>query len=328
MGSEGKILVTGSSIDEQHLDVLRSKGYTVVNPSESFPPLVLSEEHLSQSLQDCVGYIVGGDEWASETAMAAAPNLKVVAFLGVGYQSFIDAQAAAGLNIPVTNTPGTYANSVAEFTIGMLLDRRRRIFDYAASFKADSDLEQEKRYDLFGHDVGIVGMGHIGARLVEILVAGFGADVSYYNRSRKSALEERYGIRYMPLNELVSSVESLIVMLPEDSSTTGLISAEVLESRPTELPGLHIINTSRPEINDPTALVAALKSGRVESVAFDGFYRDKTPESELLKSDPRVLTTPHIASLTFDAREAMSQMCIESVIRVLSGKRDENTVNM
>src|SRR5437764_1115175 len=119
-----KVLVTGGSIGSAFLDQLTAAGFEVINPAKSFPPAVLSEDELKAMLDGCSAYVVGGDEWASKTAMESTPGLKVVSFLGVGYQSFVDADGARELGIPVTNTPGTYANSVAEMTIGMLLDRR------------------------------------------------------------------------------------------------------------------------------------------------------------------------------------------------------------
>jgi lactate dehydrogenase-like 2-hydroxyacid dehydrogenase len=209
----------------------------------------------------------------------------------------------------------------------MLLDRRRRIFDYAESFHLETDLAQEKRFDTAGHAIGIFGMGHIGRRLAEILTQGLNADVYYHNRSRKPQVEDELGLKYRDLKQLVSEVESLIVIVPEDPSTVGLINDDVFQARSTDLPGLQLIDTSRPEIVDPASLVKALESGRVENVAFDGFYRENTKATQTLKNDHRVLVTPHIASLTHDARDAMSQMAIDTVLRIISGASDPNIVN-
>ncbi|MGW4412116.1 2-hydroxyacid dehydrogenase [Nonomuraea sp. NPDC004702] len=327
MSYVGKILVTGESIGATYLERLTQAGFEVINPSASYPPSILDEADLQAALAGCTAYIVGGDEWASKTAMQAAPDLKVVSFLGVGYQSFVDAEGARELNIPVTNTPGTYANSVAEFTIGMLLDRRRRIFDYAESRRLGTGMAQEKRFDVFGHPIGILGMGHIGSRIATILTQGLNADVYYHNRTRKPQLENELNLKYRDLKQLIAEVETLIVIIPEDPSTIGMIDDEIFEVRSPTRPGLQVIDTARPEVIDPASLIRALESGRVENVAFDGFYRDSTPETQALAKDRRVLVTPHIASLTHDARDAMSQMAIDTVLRILRGGTDATIVN-
>lgn len=324
---KGRILVTGESVADRFLAQLKDAGFEISNPTGSFPPAKLDEEALTKELKDCVAYLVGGDEWASKEAMSAAKKLKVIAFLGVGYQSFVDAEAAQELGIPVTNTPGTLANSVAEFTIGHLINARRRIGDYAESFKTGSDLPQEKQSDIFGHKIGIIGLGSIGTRIAEILTGGFNAHVSYYSRTRKADLEKSLGLTYMSNSELVSKTESLIIMTPHTDETTGMVDDELINARPQDLPGLHLINTAKAEVADPGALLRGLESGRLESVAMDGFYHDANSDTDKLRSHPRVTVTPHIASLTHDARDAMSQMSVDSILRVLSGENDPNTVN-
>jgi len=324
---KGRVLITGESVADRFLKQLEAAGLEVSNPPESYPPSVLDETALISELENCVAYLVGGDEWASHDVLAAARNLKIIAFLGVGYQSFVDAEAAAKLSIPVTNTPGTLANSVAEFTIGHLINERRRLSDYAQSYKTGSELAQEKRSDIFGHRIGIVGLGSIGTRIAEILKQGFNADVVYFSRSRKPELEANFGLHYLELSELVATVESLIVMTNHTDETTNLINDDVLAARPIELPGLHLINIAKAEIADPGAILRGLESGRIESVAIDGYYHDSSPHIDELKKHPRVTITPHIASLTHDARDAMSQMSVDSILRVLSGEPDPNIVN-
>src|SRR5438874_6609215 len=110
-----KVLVTGSSVEDKFFEPLRELGYNIHNPKQ-----LLSEGELSSELADAEGYLLGGDEVASATALASAPALKVVSFLGVGYESFVDVGAARENGIAVTNTPGVLSNSVAEFTIGQL----------------------------------------------------------------------------------------------------------------------------------------------------------------------------------------------------------------
>src|SRR3954454_23920541 len=111
----GKILVTGNSVRPELLQPLTEAGYKVENPTD-----LLSEQDLAAALEDADAYLFGGDEYASGTAIATAKDLKVVAFLGVGYESFMDATAIRSRGVRITNTPGTLTDSVAEFTIAQL----------------------------------------------------------------------------------------------------------------------------------------------------------------------------------------------------------------
>jgi lactate dehydrogenase-like 2-hydroxyacid dehydrogenase len=322
MSLEGKVLVTGESVAASFLAQLEDAGLTVSNPRDSFPPAILSDDQLVAELEGCRGYLLGGDEVASRQVLDQVSGLEIISFLGVGYQSFVDAEAAASVGVPVTNTPGVLANSVAEFTIGLLLEARRNIITYAT----DSTAEHRKESDIAGHSVGIVGLGAIGTRIAEILTQGFRAEVSYYSRTRKPSEESRLGLRYSSLGDLVSDVEVLILMVPETPETTNLLNAEILAQRSADEP-LLIINTARAEVVDPAALADAMERGSVGRATFDGYYREESNDSRRLRDMPGFRLTPHIASLTHDARDAMAQLAVDSILQVLGGQVPASIVN-
>ena len=315
-----KVLITGSSIAPEFLGPLEDADLRIVNPSG-----LLSEDQLAAELADSTAYLLGGDEFASEKALKAGANLKIVAFLGVGYESFVDVGAATQLGIPVTNTPGTLTDSVAEFTIGQLLNVRRLLTSYSNSYRAGKRDFEVKQKNIAGHSIGIVGLGAIGTRIAEMLTAGFGASVSYYSRTRKVEEESRLGLNYLELDELVASVESLILMVPGNDTTRGLIDS-ALVSKFKE--GLLLINTARPEIVQPEALSEGLSSGRVAVAAFDGFYGDGVGEEIMAKfGEDRLLVTGHIGSLTDDARDGMAKMAVTSILNILNSGSDKHVVN-
>lgn len=322
----GRVLVTGSSVTDRYLSKLRESGLDVVNPKASFAPSKLSPEILQQLLQDCDAYLLGGDERATREVLSSAKHLQVIAFLGVGYDSFIDIQAADDLGIPVTYTPGVLSNSVAELTVGLTIEARRKIINFAFPQLAGepSATDQEKRSDLAGHPVGIIGLGGIGTRIAEILRFGFSSDVIYFSRTRKPEEEQRLGLRYLPLADMVREVETLILIVPETDDTIKMVNWELLSSHHGA--PLTIVCPARPEVVDAEGLLRALDAGVVESIWFDDFYRDVTPAAAALRTRREVRVTPHIGSLTHDARDAMAQMAITSLLDVLAGKEDPNTV--
>ncbi|MEU9176254.1 2-hydroxyacid dehydrogenase [Streptomyces sp. NPDC048550] len=322
MADLGKILVTGSSVAQKHLDRLSESGFRV----HSVPGL-LSEDELGTELESCTAYLLGGDEFASRAALTRAKSLKVVGFLGVGYQSFVDADAAAELGIAVTNTPGTLTNSVAEFTVGLLLAQRRQIPSYADDFRSGRSGGEEKQHDLAGHRLGIIGLGAIGTRIAEIGALGLATETAYYSRTRKPEVEERLGIAYKDLPSLLSWAENVVVMVPDTAETRGMIGVDEVALLPAG--GITLVNSARPSVVSPAALLQGLKSGRIHTAAFDGFYDADVPETAELLALPasKLLVTGHIGSLTHDARDAMAVKCIQSIVNVVTGEQDSYVVN-
>ena len=321
---EGRVLVLGDSVPTNFLNDLRTAGLEVRNPPGSFPPAILDEGEFRDQLQGCRACLLGGDEIATASVLqAAAPELRVVSFLGVGYESFVDAEAAAKLGIKVTNTPGVLSDSVAEFTVGLVLDAWRRISEFVTLGHAAA---QVKRHDLRGHRVGIVGLGAIGTRIVEILTRGFEAEVAYFSRTRRPGIEEELGIAFRPLDRLVREVDCLIVMVPETAATVGMIDRETFAGREPDS-RLILVNTSRADVVEPDGLSWAIDTGRVESAWFDGFYRVPSAITEALEKRPEVEVSPHVASLTYEARDAMAERAVGSLLNLLRGGEDEYVVN-
>jgi glyoxylate reductase len=316
-----KILVTGTSVRPELLQPLIEAGYTVDNPTH-----LLSEDELKKKLETSCAYLVGGDEYASRVALSSAKQLKVVAFLGVGYESFIDAAAAKDLGIPVTNTPGTLSNSVAEFTVGLILNSTRRIFLYACDYAAGRSGSEEKQHNLSNLHVGIVGLGEIGTRIAGILRNGFSSKVSYYSRTRKPLVEDQLGISYLPLDQLSSEVDILVVMTPGNEETKGLIGHTQVA---TFRQGMILINTARADIVDPAALLAGIEGGKIGYAAFDGFYEHSPELAQKLKAliSSKLMVTGHIASLTHEARDGMAIRATQSILNILKTGKDQFIVN-
>lgn len=314
-----KILVTGASIKGELLRPLTDAGYEVFHPHHD-----LKEDELIDALSGCIAYIYGGEEEASERALKTAKDLKLLAFYGVGYESFLDVGAVKNLGIRISNTPGTLTNSVAEMTVAQLINCKRKLVHYAALYRDGVKGDEEVLSDIGGHSVGIIGLGEIGTRIAEILTMGFGCNVSYYSRTQKPETERKLGIKYVSLNELFADNEAVIVMTPGNAETASLIGAEqLLRAKP----GFVLVNTARPEIVDQHALLEALNTDRVACAAFDKFYAPSPETDELLAMQTdKLLITNHIGSLTHDARDAMTVKAVRSVLNFLASGTDENLV--
>src|SRR6266571_6765437 len=126
-----KILVTGNSVPTELLHPLHDNGYEIASEER-----LLTEEDLRTALSGVVGYLFGGDENVTAGSLQDANELRVISFLGVGYESFMDTDAVRAAGIAVTNTPGTLSASVAELTIGLLLDGVRLLSRQIVSMRS------------------------------------------------------------------------------------------------------------------------------------------------------------------------------------------------
>lgn len=319
----GSVLVTGSSISEPLLQPLRDAGLRVSNPSH-----LLSEAELLEELADASAYLLGGDEIPSADVLRKSKRLRLIAFLGVGYQSFVDGKLAGSLGIAVTNTPGTLTQSVAEFAIGQMLNATRRLSFYESIARRRASGEslsaEEKQTDLAARRVGIIGLGAIGGRVAEILATGFGCAVSYYSRTRKPDAEAKLGIVYRQLDDLLSSCDMIGIFLPRTDETIGMINTSNLKLVP---PSSIVVNISNADVIDGAALAEALSTNRVATVALDQSY-GQSEQAKLLewKSD-RVIYTGHIGSLTHQARDGMAVKAVGSILGFLANGDDAYVVN-
>jgi glyoxylate reductase len=318
----GTILVTGTGIDLSPLRPLAlSLGLVLRRPACDH----LSEDQLASELRNAVAYIHGGEERATERVLRAAKEtLKVVAFLGVGYENFVDVAAADALGIVVTNTGGAATESVATFTVGQIINANWRITQSLGNRYPDWHGPEELPHELSTRTVGIVGMGAIGTRIAEIMKA-FRALVVYFSRTRKEDVEERLGLEFLPLRDLAEQSDILVVMVPETDQTRGMIDADVLAG---VRKGAILVNAARPAVVDPEALHDALRKETVAVAVFDGFYhRDSAAGRRLLEDfSDRLLVTGHIASHTREAMDRMVGQAARSIANVLSNGADEHAV--
>ena len=289
----------------------------------------LTEAELCQSREDIDVYIVGGFEKVSSHALKLAQKLKVIAYMGIGYENYVDAKAASALGIAVTNTPGGNAQAVAEFTIGLMLEITRKIGYFNTQRRAGKWLE-ERTINLRGKKLGLVGMGAIARIVAKIARRGFEMEVSYYSRQPKTELHEELGIQYVPFEQLLKESDLISLHIPCTAETEGVIGAPQFEvMKPTAV----LINASRARLVDGYALFDALTSGQIAAAAVDGYYHEPAPQQAddefglLSLPDDKLIVTPHIAYCTEDSMSTMLAMNLNSIAQLLQTGNDQYVVN-
>lgn len=255
----------------------------------------------------------------------AGKRLKVVANHAVGYNN-IDLDAAKKAGIKVANTPDVLTESSADCTMALLLCTARKICD------AQQYLRQGKfdgweplgflGMELNGKTLGILGMGRIGAAVARRAKA-FGMNILYHNRSKASEkVEEELDATYAEnIEELARQSDILSLNCPLTEDTYHAVDAETLSVMPDHA---LLINTARGPVVDEAALADALHSGTIAGAGLDVFEEEPKIHPNLL-SAPNCVLTPHIASATYQTREAIGMLAADAIIGVLEGKAESET---
>ena len=245
--------------------------------------------------------------------MKRFPSLEIISSFGVGYDH-IDAKAAARLGIIATNTPGVLDDEVADTALGLVLMTVRQLPQSERYLRAG--LWPKGAYPLTpslrGRTVGIVGLGRIG-KAIATRVSGFGLDVVYHGRHRQEGVAYRY---YPSLVEMAKACDILIIVAPGGPSTRHIVNAEVLEALG---PDGVLINIARGSLVDETALIEALRTGKILAAGLDVYENEPNVPPELIAL-PNAVLLPHVGSASVKTRQAMAECVADNIFAWADGK--------
>lgn len=264
-----------------------------------------------------VAAIVSTDPF-DRAVFAAAPELRVIARVGVGTDS-IDLAAATAAGVIVTVTPGANRETAADHAVAMILAALRRIVEHDASVRRGEWRRGGALtpWDVHGTVVGLVGYGGIG-RAVARRLQGFGVDLLVAD----PAVREVAGGEATSLPDLLARADVVSLHLPLTRETRAIIGgAELARMRPEAI----LVNSSRGGLIDEAALVAALAGGALRAAALDVFADEPAVPPRLLEL-PNVTLTPHIGGLSERTIDRMVEAATGSVLAALAGTVDPGVV--
>jgi D-lactate dehydrogenase len=273
---------------------------------------------------------------AAALAQLKTVGVRLVTLRCTGFNN-VDLRAAERLGIAVARVPSYSPESVAEFTIGLLLSLQRQIHRAWARVREDNfALEGLLGRLINGRRVGVVGTGRIGELVARILHAGFGCDVLACDPIEKPKLKAM-GIRYETCEHLLSQCEIVTLHCPLTPQTHHLIDSVALARA---RPGLVIVNTSRGALIDTAALIDGLKSSQVGGVALDVYEQEgdlffQDLSNEIVRDDlfqrlltfPNVLVTGHQAFFTDTALDAIAEVTLDSLTAFERGEALPNRLD-
>lgn len=258
-----------------------------------------------------------------------AGRLGLVIRAGAGYNT-IDVKTASALGIYVSNCPGKNSVAVAELAFGLMLALDRRLPDNVADLRRGTwnKSEYSKARGLFGRTLGIVGLGNIGHEMV-VRARAFGLPAVAWSRSLSEAQAAELGITRLASPVSVAAAADVVsVHLALKPETRGLLGAEFFGAMK---PGAIFINTSRAEVVDEAALLAAVRGQGVRA-GLDVFAGEPAGGKGSVKSalfeEPGVYGSHHIGASTEQAQDAISAETVRIALEFKASGRVPNCVNI
>ena len=272
----------------------------------------LNEEELSKTLSNCSG-VIAGTEVYSNTVLKMLNKLKVISRVGVGLDN-IDTDTAQNQNIRVYNTKTNPSPAVAELTLGLILDISRKISIHNNQMK--NEIWKKNMGSLLaGKTLGIIGLGHVGKKLVE-LTRGFNLNTLAFDLYHNQKFSAENNIKYCGLDKLLKVSDVVSVHLNLSEETKNLLNKDRLN---TMKYNSILINTSRGGIVNEKVLYELLKDKKIAGAGIDVFVEE--PYHGPLKELDNVILTPHIGSY---AKEIRTKMEIEAAKNLIRGLKEDD----
>ena len=259
---------------------------------------------------------------ADTVAELASLGIKLIALRSAGFNN-VDLRAADRHGLPVVRVPAYSPFAVAEHAIALVLSLNRKIHKaYNRVREHNFSLDGLEGFDLYGKTFGIVGTGKIGEQVARI-ARGFGCRVIAFSKEKATALVAAGWVEYLDLDEVLEQSDILSLHVPLTPDTMHLIDDAALKRMQ---PHAMLINTGRGPLIDATALIQALKQGRIGAAGLDVYEEEEGVffedlSEQVLQDDilarlltfPNVLVTSHQAFLTREALEKIAATTMANI---------------
>ena len=280
----------------------------------------LSHDELAVAMRECEVLVpTVTDRIDAALIQEAGEGLTLIASFGTGVDH-IDLRAAKARGITVTNTPGVLTEDTADMTMALILAVPRRIVD-GSKLIATGQWTGWSPTGMLGHRIhgkrlGIVGMGRIG-QAVARRAKGFGLSIHYHNRKRvhpdiEDELEATY---WENLDQMVGRMDILSINCPHTPATYHLMNRRRIGLMQ---PLAYLVNTSRGEVIDESALIDALRERRIAGAGLDVYEHEPKVSDGLLGLD-NVVLLPHMGSATVEGRQDMGDKVIVNIKTFVDG---------
>ena len=266
---------------------------------------------LAEYLADADAAIIGLERM-DEALLTRCTRLRAIAKFGVGLDN-VDLDACRQRGIYVGWTPGINRRTVAEVALGFMIGMAHNMF-FTTHLLKQGTWHKEGGTEITGKTVGIIGLGHIGKELVELL-RPFRCPVLANDILDLSAFALAAGVRLTSKEEIFRTADFVTLHVPLTELTHHLINERALS---LFRPETCLINTSRGKVVEQDALKKALQANKLRMAALDVFELEPPPDLEFLQL-PNLVCTPHVAGTPIEAVLALGKSAIEHLDAFFAG---------
>ncbi len=252
-----------------------------------------------------------------ETELDASGDMKVVTRIGVGYDA-VDVPALSRRKVPLMVAGSANSPSVAEQALFMMLTLAKRAVEMDTMVKQGTWAQRlgQLPFDLYGKTALIVGFGRIGTRTAKRCLAMEMSVLVYDPYKPADAIRAAGCEQVADLDAALTRADFVTLHCPKTPETVGLINAARLARMK---PRAYLINTARGGIVVEKDLHEALSSGRLAGAGLDVFEQEPPATSNPLFALPNVITAPHVAGVTVEAVDRMSEQTARNILSALDG---------
>ncbi|KAK3420534.1 hypothetical protein EUGRSUZ_G01365 [Eucalyptus grandis] len=310
-------VLVADELGEAGLDILRD--FAEVDHAVDLAP-----EKLCARIGGCDALIVGSEMKVSGDVFGSSRGrLKVVGIAGGGIDN-VNLAAANENRCLVVNAPNASASAVAEHTIALLTAMARNVAQAAVSVKSGN--WKRKKYlgmSLSGKTLAVLGFVEVGFDVAQ-RAKGLGMHVIAYGPYASSHLARAIGVELVTFDKAIANADFISLHMHFTPATQKMLNDETFAKMKK---GVQILNVTHGGLIDEDALVRALDSGIVSRAAVDVLIEEPPPKDHKLVQHEKVIVTPNLGDVTFEAQEQLSIEIAEAVIKALEGDLPSTVVN-
>jgi len=285
----------------------------------------MSTTEMSDVLSSFDGLLPTLGDPLGATLFGGEQRCKMIANFGVGY-NHIDVAAANGVGTAVSNTPGAVTDATADIAVMLMLMAARRASEGEMILRSGNwkgwHPTQFLGLHIGGKTLGVIGMGRIGKAVAKRSHFGFGMDVVFYNRSKLADCGIPGARQLDTLEAVMAAADVVTVCVPGSPETHHLINAKAFAEMQSHA---IFVNTSRGDVVDEAALIAALQLGAIAGAGLDVYEKEPEVPAALIAM-PNVSLLPHLGTNALDVRTGMGLMAVENLRAFFAGEMVPNKV--
>ena len=261
-----------------------------------------------------------------DALLEKAKNLRAVLCRTIGVD-FVDLAAATRRGVLVVNSPAYCVEAVAEYAVGLMFAAARAIPEASCAVRGENWNVRGKLHcvELRGKTLGVLGFGKIGRRVAE-MARGLGMEFVAYDPYAPAAAAEQLGGRLLDLDGVMRASDFLTIHLPLTPETRGMVGVRELSLMRD---GSFLINVARGGVADETAVVEALRTGKLAAAALDVMTEEPPSKEHVLFTydKPNLILTPHVAWSSLEARVLNDEVFRAQAEAVAAGRVPEHVLN-